>query len=97
MSVGRIFRNVCICRVLAWRGHHLAHRSIAGARAQRLGKISEETKAIDKTIRFAIFTYNWRNAACAAGESPCCAKLRIRMYSIKPLHDRLKAWRRVGE
>jgi hypothetical protein len=97
MPVGGIFRNICIRRVLAWRGHHLAHGSIAGARSERLGKISKETKTIDKTIRFAIFPHHWRNTARTAGESPCCAELRIRMDGVESLHDGLKAGRCVGE
>ena len=67
------------------------------ARAQSLREITEETQAIDKTIWFSIFIHNRRDAAGTAGECPRRAKLCIRADTVEPYHDRLEAWRCVGE
>ncbi len=68
-----------------------------GLRSEDLREVLEETETIDDAIWFPVFIHNRCDAACAAGESPCHAQLRLRADAIEPLHDGLKARRSVCE
>ncbi len=97
VSIGRELGHVRIRRVLARCRHHGADCHVARLRTEDLGKVFEEAETIDDAIGFAFFVYDWRDPACTAGKHPCHAKLRFGADAIEPLHDRLKAWRGVGE
>src|ERR1041385_2837031 len=86
MPIGRKLWHVGICRVLARRGHHLAHGGIPGPRSQGLSEVFEKAVTIDQAVGFAILIYNRSNTACSAGKRPCHAKLCIWAYASQAQH-----------